>query len=86
MDNIAERLLHLKFKKMKYYVVRRKSNMNKDLVIRNNRNDEFDCFARISKVKCSALKKKDCQGCSFYKDKNKMPNYQQYFNIKTVKE
>ncbi len=49
------------------------------------KNDKCNCFAWISKTKCNALSSKNCKGCSFYKDKNDVPNYQKYLLKKDVK-
>lgn len=43
-------------------------------------NDKIDCFARISKVKCNALKSKKCLNCNFYKKKEDVPNYKMYIH------
>lgn len=48
-------------------------------------NDKLDCFARISKTKCNALKEKKCKNCSFYKNRKDVPNYKKLF-IKSEEE
>ena len=46
-----------------------------------NSSDKLDCFARISSAKCNALKQKQCPDCSFYKNKSKVPHYQDLFKM-----
>ena len=54
----------------------------KKKVVPNEENDKIDCFARISKIKCNALKKKECKNCNFYKNKSQVPDYKKYLLMK----
>lgn len=40
--------------------------------------DKVTCFARLSKTKCNALSKKNCECCSFYKHYSEVKNYEKY--------
>lgn len=44
-------------------------------VVVNENIDKPNCFARISKTKCNALKNKNCKNCSFYRNRVDVPNY-----------
>lgn len=58
--------------------------MKKDVIVVKEKDseDKLDCFARISKIKCNALKTKECKNCSFYKDKKNVPDYKKYLQMK----
>lgn len=60
--------------------------MKKDIIVVNESNDKLDCFARISKIKCNALKKKECKNCSFYKPKKEVPDYKKYLQMNDLDE
>lgn len=51
--------------------------------------DKVECFAWLSKTKCNALSKKECEKCSFYRHYTEVKGYSQYlpkdFKRKEVK-
>lgn len=60
--------------------------MKNNIMVVNECNDKLDCFARISKIKCNALKSKECKNCSFYKSKSDVPDYKKYLKINNIDE
>ncbi len=61
---------------------KRMNNKNIIVLSQEEKEDKIECFARINKVNCNALKKKHCHNCSFYKDKSEVPNFKKLLEIK----
>jgi len=61
---------------------------NNDLIVipKNESNNKLDCFARLSKIKCNALKKKECKTCTYYKKRSEVSNYEKYVSKKDLVE
>lgn len=49
--------------------------------------DKKDCFARIDRNKCNALIERQCNGCRFYKHREKIRNNPYYaYSFKNKEE